>query len=169
MRTVCAVAFPPESALAARLGEASFHDAFETDLVDGTLTPIAIAYAFLRGTPAWAEALLSIRNRMVAPFGVRDIGRLSAVDGAAATCLEPGDPLSFFTVHSADEREVVLGIDDTHLNVRIAIVKRSTAGQASYVIASWVRTHNSFGRLYMVPVGPMHKLIVRAGMRSGRL
>ena len=91
------------------------------------------------------------------------------MDGRAAASLAPGDALGFFAVLATDAREAVLGLDDTHLDVRVGFLKRSVAGRASYMIASWVRAHNRFGRVYMLPVGPMHKLIVRAGMRRLRL
>lgn len=73
-RRVDKIAFPPESQLAKRLADATFHDAFEADLDDVRLTPLEIALRFLRATPAWVEALLAIRNRAASVFGLRDVG-----------------------------------------------------------------------------------------------
>jgi hypothetical protein len=37
---------------------------------------------------------------------------------------------------------------------------------ASYVISSWVKTHNMLGRIYMLPVAPVHRLLVSLMMRG---
>jgi hypothetical protein len=165
MRRVDRIAFPPESALAARLVDATFHDAFEADLDDAGLTPVEIALRFLRATPDWVEALLGVRNRTVRLFGLRDVGALGAVDGRPAGAYAAGDRLSFFDIVSIDADELVLSADDRHLDVRISFLKRSGGGRPRYAVASWVRTHNALGRAYMIPVGPIHAVIVRQGMR----
>lgn len=161
MRSVRTIAFPPESRLFARLGEATYHDAYEADLDDPGLNATEIARRAFRSTPEWVEALLALRNRIVAPLGVMAVGRLGdEIDGAA----EPGERFSIFQVEVADRDELVLGIDDSHLDVRISFLKRKAAG--TYVIASWVKTHNALGRVYMLPVGRVHKAIVRLMMRG---
>lgn len=165
-RRVDRIAFPPESTLAGRLAEATFHDAFEADLDDADLTPVEIALRFLRATPDWVEALLHIRNRAVRLFGLRDVGALGGVDGRPAGAYAAGDRLSFFDIVSVGANELVLSADDRHLDVRIGFLKRRAAGRARYAVASWVRTHNMLGRAYMIPVGPIHALIVRRAMRD---
>jgi hypothetical protein len=165
-RRVDRIETPAECALRARLADASFHDAFEADLDDDSLTPVEIALRFLRATPAWVEALLHIRNRAVSVFGLRDVGRLGAVDERPASAYAAGDRLSFFDIVSVSEDELVLSADDRHLDVRIAFLKRRRDGPARYAICSWVRTHNALGRAYMLPVGPIHAVIVRQAMRD---
>jgi hypothetical protein len=166
MPTVETIGFPAECSLYARLGEATFHDAFEADLADASLAPIEIALRFLRATPDWVETLLGIRNRAVSLVGIRDVGALGAVSDKPAGGYKVGDKLSFFDVFAIGETEVLLGADDSHLDVRIAFVKRNVDGRVTYALCSWVRTHNALGRLYMIPVGPMHKLIVKSAMRG---
>lgn len=166
MPAVETIGFPAECSLYARLGEATFHDAFEADLAGASLTPLEIAIRFLRATPAWTEALLAIRNRAVSLVGIRDVGALGAVSDKPAGDYKVGDKLSFFDIFAINETELLLGADDSHLDVRIAFVKRHASGRATYALCSWVRTHNALGRLYMIPVGPMHKLIVKSAMRA---
>jgi len=166
MPTVETIGFPAECSLYARLGEATFHDAFEANLADAGLTPIEIALRFLRATPDWVETLLGIRNRAVSLVGIRDVGALGAVSDKPASAYAVGDKLSFFDIFALNETEVLAGVDDSHLNVRIAFVKRHVEGRPTYALCSWVKTHNALGRLYMIPVGPMHKLIVKSAMRA---
>ena len=162
MPTVETIGFPAECSLYARLGEATFHDAFEANLADAGLTPIEIALRFLRATPDWVETLLGIRNRAVSLVGIRDVGALGAVSDKPARAYAVGDKLSFFDIFAIGETELLLGADDSHLDVRIAFLKR----EVTYALCSWVKTHNALGRLYMIPVGPMHKLIVKSAMRA---
>lgn len=159
-RTVDQVAFPPESWLAAQAGEASFWDAFEADLDEPALTPRDIVARLFAEQPAWVEALIELRDQMVRPFGLKTVTRLGqAVEGAGA-------PESLFAVVFEDERELVIGADDRHLNVRISVLKRRIGGRWRYVLTSWVKTHNALGRLYMIPVGRIHPLIVKQAMRG---
>ena len=166
MPTVETIDLPAESSLYARLPEATFHDAFQAELQGAKLTPVEIAVRFLRATPQWVETLLTIRNRAVSLFGIRDVGALGAVSGKRACDYAVGDKLSFFDILAISETELLLGADDSHLDVRIAVLKRHADGRPTWALCSWVKTHNALGRLYMIPVGPMHRLIVKTAMRG---
>jgi hypothetical protein len=163
MRSVRTIAFPPESRLVPRLAEASYHDAYEADLSDAALTALQIARAAFRSTPEWVEALVALRDRMVAPLGLKTVGRLGERLEAGEA---PGEPFSIFHIESVDDDELVLAIDDAHLDVRLSFLKRRAGQGATYVIATVVETHNRLGRLYMLPVGRAHKAIVRLMMRG---
>lgn len=161
------VAFPADSTLHQSLGQASYNDAFETDLIDATLTPSGIARRAFASTPGWVDGLLIVRDRIVSLLGLKSVGRLRvAKEGRSPNEPAIGDSLSIFRVVSVTDSELVLGINDTHLDVRISFLKRLTDARASYVVSSWVRTHNALGRFYMLPVAPMHRLIVRTMMRG---
>jgi hypothetical protein len=166
VKQVAKIDFPAESRLYARLGDASFDDAFETELADPSLNAIEIALRVLAATPAWVEALLHVRNRAVALVGLKDVGALGALDGRPAAAYRVGDRLSLFEVLSISPDELVLGIDDHHLDVRISFLKRRKGERSTYALSSWVKTHNALGRLYMIPVGRIHPIIVRTAMRT---
>lgn len=161
------VAFPLESQLHRSLDQAFYSDAFETDLVDARLTAVEIATRALASTPAWVDGLVQLRDRVVSLFGLEAVGRLRLAAGARSAS-EPavGDAFSMFRVVFVDPAELVLGIDDTHLDVRLSFLKRLTDSRASYVVSSWVRTHNVLGRVYMLPVAPVHRLLVSLMMRG---
>ncbi|WP_315766328.1 MULTISPECIES: DUF2867 domain-containing protein [unclassified Bradyrhizobium] len=164
------VAFPVESQLHRNLDQAFYSDAFETDLVDASLTPVAIATRALASTPGWVEGLVELRDRIVSLFRLKQVGRLKLAGGARSLS-EPavGDAFSIFRVVFVDSSELVLGIDDTHLDVRMSFLKRLTDSRASYVVSSWVKTHNVLGRVYMLPVAPVHRLLVSLMMRGVRM
>jgi len=166
MRQVRKIAFPAESRLYPTLDQAFYTDAFETDLIDASLTPAEIAVRAFAATPAWVDGLVLLRDRIVSPLGVKAVGRLKASAGDVSRSLAVGDALSIFRVFSVDGTELVLGIDDSHLDVRISFLKRASGLRASYVVGAWVKTHNALGRIYMLPVAPVHRVLVRLMMRG---
>jgi hypothetical protein len=99
-----------------------------------------------------------IRDAISARFGVKRIGGFS---GARAMAVVPGDHLDFFLVERADPQVLTLTERDRHLDVMTCIT--TTGGRLA--ITSSVVTHNWFGRAYMLPVGPAHRLIVRLMLR----
>lgn len=95
-----------------------------------------------------------VRDAISARFGVKRIGGFSQTRKASVS---EGDKLDFFLVEHASENALVLTERDVHLDVMTCI---STAG-TELTITSSVITHNLFGKMYMLPVGIAHKLIVR--------
>jgi len=100
------------------------------------------------------KAAFKIRDAVSSLFGVKRIGGFS---GTYRDAVEVGDHLDFFVVERVTPDALVLTERDRHLDVMTSI---TTVGQ-TLTITSSVVTHNWFGRAYMLPVGPAHKLIVR--------
>ncbi len=117
------------------------------------------AWNFMTAEPSLLMRLaFGIRDAISALFGVKRIGGFSGKPKQAAAA---GDKLDFFLVeHSADDM-LVLTARDRHLDVMICIsvIDRMLSVTSSVVI------HNLFGRIYMLPVGPVHRLIVDRDMR----
>ena len=70
--------------------------------------------------------------------------------------MQAGDYLDFFLVEHSAPEVLVLTERDRHLDVMTCV----SMADRVLTITSSVVTHNTFGRLYMLPVGPAHKLIV---------
>jgi hypothetical protein len=165
MNQVTQIPFPAESQIHPLLAAAYYHDAFSAEMADPALTPIEMMVRFGAAFPDWGEALMTIRNGVVKHLGIRDVGAFRKSEPGPPKPPAVGGRFGIFHILAMDENELVLGIDDSHLNVRISVLKRS----AHYVLGSVVTTHNWLGRLYMLPVGPLHRLIVRATMRRARV
>ncbi|WP_370677190.1 DUF2867 domain-containing protein [Pleomorphomonas sp. PLEO] len=101
------------------------------------------------------------RDAISARFGVQ---RIDGFSGKRRTSVEVGDRLDFFLVEDCAPDRLVLTARDRHLDVMICL---SVAHRVVTVTASVV-THNRFGRVYMLPVGPAHKLIVNSYLRRAR-
>lgn len=98
------------------------------------------------------------RDAISSLFGVKRIGGFSGQRREAAPA---GDRLDFFLVEHSAPDMLVLTERDRHLDVMICL---SIADQLLTVTASVV-THNTFGRMYMLPVGLAHKLIVSRDLK----
>ncbi|WP_052269555.1 DUF2867 domain-containing protein [Leisingera sp. ANG-M6] len=99
-----------------------------------------------------------LRDTISACFGVRRTGGFS---GRRHTNTAVGDKLDFFLVEAVSDRILTLTVRDRHLDVMTCV--SSNSGVLS--ITSSVKTHNLFGRIYMLPVGPAHNLIVKSSLK----
>ncbi len=115
--------------------------------VKSTLSPREAA---MRGLvdQGWVKWLLALRNTLVRPFGLKT--------GAA-----PGTPaVAIFPVQKDDGQELVLGLDDRHLDFRIGLIRQD----GRLYMSTWVHPHNLWGRAYLRLVMPFHILISRGAV-----
>lgn len=122
------------------------------------LTPLE-AWNGIMAQPLPGLALaFRLRDAVSARFGVKRIGGFT---GRRADRVAAGDKLDFFLVEEATADRLVLTERDRHLDVMTCV---SVDGQRLSVVSSVV-THNRFGRAYMIPVAPAHRIIVRLMLR----
>ncbi len=100
-----------------------------------------------------------IRDAISSLFGVK---RIHGFSGRYADRVKEGDKLDFFIVEAINPNVLVLTERDSHLDVMTCI---STVGKTLTVTSS-VIYHNWFGRIYMIPVGPAHKIIVNRMLKN---
>jgi hypothetical protein len=147
---------PPNLDTGAVLAGAQFADAFCITVDRTTLDARRAAEKMLGRRPPWVELLLSLRHRLVAPFGLKT--RAPKESGA--------DIIGLFPVVSQTPDRLVAGFNDKHLDFRL-VVDVAAAGQSQSVTATTlVLTHNLLGRAYLAIIMPFHRLIVRALLRQ---
>jgi len=138
------------------LAGAQFADAFRI-AVDGPLDARMAAQRMMGRSPRWVEALLSLRNALVAPFGLKTSG----AGGKTA-----GGLIGIFPVLSETPDRLVAGFDDHHLDFRV-VVDVTASGRGQQVTATTlVRTNNWLGRIYLAIILPFHRLVVRSLLRQ---
>lgn len=141
----------------ALLAGAQFTDAFCIEVSDRDLDARRAAERMMARQPRWAEALLSLRNLLVAPLGLKTSGA-----GLAA----PRDMIGIFPVVSETPERLIAGFNDRHLDFRI-VVDVTPLGDARQVTATTlVKTHNWLGRTYLAIIMPFHRLIVPTLLRQ---
>ena len=141
----------------ALLAGAQFADAFRVEVADPSLDARHAAERMIGRQPRWAEALVKLRNMLVAPFGLK-------TSGASATA--PREMIGIFPVLSQTPDRLIAGFNDSHLDFRV-VVDVATSGTArSVTLTTVVLTHNWFGRTYLAIIMPFHRLIAPALLRQ---
>jgi hypothetical protein len=139
------------------LSGAQFSDAFSIVVEDTALDARNAAEKMLGHQPRWIKGLMSLRHRLVVPFGLK----MSAPAGTGAA-----DTIGIFPIVSETSDRLVAGFNDKHLDFRV-VVDVATSGNGQRVTATTlVLTHNLLGRVYLTIVLPFHRLIVRALLRQ---
>ncbi len=152
---------PPGSQAESLVAGASFHDAWAAYAAEPSLPALGQFLKALEGTPRWVEACMALRNSLVRLVGLKHLGGLGRLDRQKpAAAYRPGDRVGIFTLLSASDDEAIFGIDDAHLDVRLSVHRRTEqAGAVLLTVTTAVKVHNVLGRLYMLPVKPMHRII----------
>jgi len=104
------------------------------------------------------KSAFRIRDIISSLFGVQRIGGFS---GKVSKDVKVGQMLDFFLVETISDDVLTLTVRDKHLDVMTCI----STDRNELSITSSVKTHNAFGRIYMIPVAPAHKLIVRNNLK----
>ncbi|WP_313048660.1 DUF2867 domain-containing protein [Pseudomonas soli] len=162
-----AATIPADSLIAAHAAKAGFRHCRAIEIADDVRPAMAHFLRLMTSMPGWIDTLMVLRNRLVALLGLKDLGRLTAIDPARAPgSYQPGERVGIFTLVANTEDEVLLVDRDQHLDVHIALLRRPTAeGRCEVLVSTVVRTHNRLGRLYMLPVAPFHRLIAPIALR----
>ena len=146
----------PDVDRTALLTGAQFVDAYSIVVDRGALDARQAAERMITRQPRWASALLTLRNVLVTPFGLK-------TSGAGGTA--PREMIGIFPIVSEAPDRLVAGFNDSHLDFRV-VVDVATSGDRQKVTATTlVLTHNWLGRSYLALILPFHRLIVRAMLR----
>ncbi|MBB5925588.1 DUF2867 domain-containing protein [Streptomyces echinatus] len=148
---------PVLGAAVADLGGHDHADAVAVDLPAGT-DAVEFTRLVFTGTPEWVHRLLTLRDRVMAPFGLRTQQRVPAAD----IRVEPGLRMGPFRLLSVTGAEVLCGDDDKHLDFRTSFAVRPVPSGTGLegVCTTVVRFHRPAGRLYFRAIEPFHHLIV---------
>jgi Protein of unknown function (DUF2867) len=107
--------------------------------------------------PRWTEALLSIRNLVVAPFGLKTSGKDEK---------PPRETMGIFPIISETPDRLVAGFNDKHLDFRLVVDVASASAGQRVTATTLVKTHNRFGRAYLTLILPFHRLVVASMLRK---
>jgi hypothetical protein len=155
-----AFAVEPDRAISELLAGADFVDAFRLRIPATGIKAEDAAGAALSDMPSWITALLTLRNVLVTPLGLKP--------GPGAD--DPRERIGIFPIESITPQRVVLGFDDKHLDFRLVVDVAEARDASSVTATTLVRRHNLAGRMYLAGIMPFHKTIVPVLLsRLGRL
>jgi hypothetical protein len=146
----------PEVDADAVLAGAQFIDAFRLEIGATAVNAREACTRMVLHGPGWIDAMLRLRNIIVAPFGLKTSG-----EGAPA----PHGLIGLFPVVSETPEQLVAGFNDYHLDFRLVVDVAGDDARRQVTSTTLVRTHNLLGRTYLALIMPFHKLVVRGMMR----
>lgn len=150
------VPLPTTSALAGSYKGADLADSYAIALPADCTSDIADLAKAALATPApWVNALMGLRDAIMAPFGVKTSDQLARRGGGR---------VGIFPVWSRSDDEIILGEDDTHLDFRASVLRRPAKSGFELVVTTVVHCHNMVGRTYLVAIMPFHVLVVRSAL-----
>ncbi|MBV6322283.1 DUF2867 domain-containing protein [Duganella violaceipulchra] len=158
------VALPAQSGITRLYPSVNLADAFAIGLPSGASDdPDLLARFIFANQPAWIGKLTSLRDVIVARFGLKTARHLATLAHVAKA-----ERLGIFKVYSTSETEVVVGEDDTHLDFRLSILcsagPEPDSGRA-LTLSTVVHCHNRLGRVYIFCIAPFHRMVVKASLR----
>lgn len=139
------------------LAGAQFADAYRVTVKDAQLDARSAAERIFSQSPRWVEALLDLRNRIVAPFGLKTSGEREA---------KAGGMVGLFPVLSETPERLVAGFNDHHLDFRVVVDVAPAAGGREVTATTLVLTHNWFGRVYLAAIMPFHRMIAKTLLKQ---
>jgi hypothetical protein len=147
---------PPKVDSSVLLPGAQFADAYSVSVEDRTLDARQAAERMLARGPRWIDTLLTLRNLIVAPLGLKTSG---------ANERAPGGLIGIFPVLSESPDRLVAGFNDRHLDFRVVIDVAASGDGRRVTATTLVLTHNLLGRVYLATILPFHRLVTRAMLR----
>jgi hypothetical protein len=131
---------------------ADFADAFSLVVDDPSIDAIAAAHRAMSSRPRWVTSLMWLRDVFVRPLGLQTSEDVSLVKV---------ERIGLFPVFIKTPERVVMGLDDKHLDFRLAIDVAALDDRRREIVATTlVQTHNRLGRTYLAVILPFHRLIV---------
>ena len=122
--------------------------------------------AFAGASPAWLDALMALRNRVVRHLGLKTGPMPPAPPDPASLDLRVGQSLGLFRILHTATGLAVIGEDDRHLDFRIVIQHSpGPEGTGRLAVSTWVKPHNALGWGYLATVLPAHWVISKVMVR----
>jgi len=155
---------PQDSLLHRQTAAVDYLDCFAANIpANHPVSITATALAFATGAPGWIRKLLKLRDSIVGRFGLKTAKKLTT---ASSLTLSPGDQLGIFKVLDKNDKELILGENDKHLDFRVSLYLQQQPAQQQLLCTTTVHYNNRWGRIYFFFVKPFHRLIVPAIIKS---
>jgi Protein of unknown function (DUF2867) len=152
---------PTDAAISSFYRGADFRDSYSAAIGDDQRSALAIYLDVVARTPAWIDAMMATRNRVVSVFGLKNLGTLGNIEsGKPIDEYKVGDRIGIFSLHHNSFNEVILGDSDRHLDAKVSVRRTVSDDKTFLQVTTVVHIHNLLGRVYMAVVVPAHRRIV---------
>ncbi len=157
----------PEGTLISNMvNNAYFSDTHNVNIRYDGQSALDIYMLMAQDTPRWVNSLMMLRNQIVSKMGLKHLGKMADFStDKPSNEYQVGDQIGIFSIYSLNHEEIILEDRDKHLNVRLSFFIEPNGDTATLHASSVVHVKNTFGKVYMFFVAPVHKLIVPATLK----
>ena len=162
MGLISSVLIPRERKISNYLNKVDFGDAYQTN----TSRHISAEDAYLamfNHVPKWGKKLMVLRNWIVGRLGLKTEKTPFTL---TKDDLYTGNQIKSFKVHNKTSNEIIVGLNDTHLNFRVSVLSEKASERTTIALTTIVKYNNRFGKVYMSCIKPFHKLIVKSMLKN---
>jgi len=146
MKKILKSNIPQKSVISTNFGKIDYCDSYRiTKATNETIEQIT---ENLFKLPKWVVLLMNLRNLLMKPFGLK---------------ADKNELGSYFPIIEKAENEIVMAMNDKHLNFRISVFFDKEL--SSIHLSTIVHYNNMGGKLYFFPVKPFHKIIVKSMLK----
>jgi hypothetical protein len=166
-KKVMACEVPVASLLDRRMvAGAYFCDAYRAPLRHADAAPGACFAAIFGQLPGWLKLALLARNAFAAAIGLRVPTSAAMLRPALTGPFEVGQLIGPWRIYAINERELIAGEDNWHLDFRLSVLVQDQAQGATVVVSTVCTVHRRFGKAYLFFVAPVHKVALQSLMNK---
>ena len=125
--------------------------------------------AFFKSFPWFFRVLLGIRERIGKMVGLKtanDVPEEEREDYLKNFKGEVGESIAVFEVLDKNDQELVTGQKDKHLDFKLSFRSYKDGSETKVELITLVKFNNFWGKLYFLPVKPIHKFYVKRIVRK---
>jgi hypothetical protein len=158
---------PKDSLIYRSFDRIDYQDAYMVEeAFNKQLTPEDVVKSFFKIFTSWINLLLYIRNIIVKPFGL-ETGDPEVINRNIDSFKgKIGETIQFFNVYDRSKDEIVLGVDDKHLDARLSFILKKNQNRYQIMLITTVHFNYWFGNVYFFFVKPFHKIIIKACLKK---
>jgi hypothetical protein len=148
------------------LEEVDFWDNFQlsSQQLEVVPEPKDMMIAFFLAFPSSFKALLNLREVLVKPFGLKtapQTNKKSRYENLYSFNGEVGASVAIFEVLDKNERELLTGQNDSHLDFKLSFVSYQSDEGVRMELITTVKLNNVIGRTYFRLIKPFHRFYIR--------
>ncbi|MEM8906519.1 MAG: DUF2867 domain-containing protein [Bacteroidota bacterium] len=155
-----AVAIPADSLLQNALERTDYQDAYAIDVpFQSPAMLVQMPLLLFQVLPAWFRVLIYLREAIATFLGLKTAVGMDIEQQRQTFNGQVGEALALFKVMGRSETELMMGENDRHLDFRLSFFAHPKEGHTQLILATTVQFNAWIGKLYFLPVGPIHRLI----------
>ena len=161
------ISINPQSLIGQEHESVDYADAFAIKVPrQYAIPPSEIVLLFFHSFPRWAQVLLVIRESLGRLIGLKTAKGLDVAQQMKDFKGKPGQSIALFHVKQASDTEILTGENDKHLDFSLSFFGEETEEAFEITLATTVVFNGWLGKLYFLPVKPIHRLLVPAMLRK---